>query len=115
MVRQTSTNEELETSKEELQSVNEELHTVNTELNSKILFESTQIATVLLDGDLIIRSFTPAVTTIFNLISADRGRPLTDIVSHFETGDLRRDIRTVLESGQTMERSVVRSDNRLNI
>ena len=71
-VRQTSTNEELETSKEELQSVNEELHTVNTELNSKILFESTQIATVLLDGDLIIRSFTAAVTTIFNLISADR-------------------------------------------
>jgi hypothetical protein len=78
----------------------DELHTVNTELNSKILFESTQIATVLLDGDLIIRSFTPAVTTIFNLISADRGRPLTDIISHFETGDLRRDIRTVLESGQ---------------
>jgi two-component system CheB/CheR fusion protein len=121
-VRQTSTNEELETSKEELQSVNEELHTVNTELNSKIdeldrantdlrnLFESTQIATVLLDGDLIIRSFTPAVTTIFNLISADRGRPLTDIVSHFETSDLRRDIRTVLERGQTMERSVVPSD-----
>jgi two-component system CheB/CheR fusion protein len=121
-VRQTSTNEELETSKEELQSVNEELHTVNTELNSKIdeldrantdlrnLFVSTQIATGLLDGDLIIRSFTPAVTTIFNLISADRSRPLTDIVSHFETGDLRRDIRTVLERGQTMERSVVPSD-----
>ena len=117
-----STNEELETSKEELQSVNEELHTVNTELNSKIdeldransdlrnLFESTQIATVLLDGDLIIRSFTPAVTTIFNLISTDRGRPLTDIVSHVETGDLRRDIRMVLERGQTMERSVARSD-----
>jgi two-component system CheB/CheR fusion protein len=117
-----STNEELETSKEELQSVNEELHTVNTELNSKIdeldransdlrnLFESTQIATVLLDGELIIRSFTPAVTTIFNLISTDRGRPLTDIASHVETGDLRRDIRMVLERGQTIERSVVRSD-----
>ena len=100
-----STNEELETSKEELQSVNEELHTVNTELNSKIdeldransdlrnLFESTQIITVLLDGELLIRSFTPAVTTIFNLISTDRGRPLTDIVSHVETGDLRRDIQ----------------------
>ena len=108
--------------KEELQSVNEELHTVNTELNSKIdeldransdlrnLFESTQIATVLLDAELIIRSFTPAVTTIFNLISTDRGRPLTDIVSHVETGDLRRDIRMVLERGQTMERSIVRSD-----
>jgi len=114
-VRQTSTNEELETSKEELQSVNEELHTVNTELNSKILFGSTQIATVLLDGDLIIRSFTPAVTTIFNLISADRGRPLTDIVSHFETGDLRRDIRTVLERGQRWNAASSVPTNRLNI
>jgi len=81
------TNEELGTSKEELQSVNEELHTVNTELNSKIdeldransdlrnLFESIQIATVLLDGELIIHSFTPAVTTIFNLISTDGRSP----------------------------------------
>lgn len=75
------------------------------------LFESTQIDTILLDGELIIRSFTPAVTSIFNLISTDRGRPLTDIVSHVETGDLRRDIRVVLERGQTMERSVARFDS----
>jgi two-component system CheB/CheR fusion protein len=117
-----STNEELETSKEELQSVNEELHTVNAELNSKIdeldranadlrnLFESTRIATIFLDGDLVIRSFTPAATAIFNLISTDRGRPLTDIVSHLEDGDLKRDIRTVLERGEAIERQVRRSD-----
>jgi len=117
-----STNEELETSKEELQSVNEELHTVNAELNSKIdeldranadlrnLFESTQIATIFLDHDLVIRSFTPAVTSIFNLISTDRGRPLTDIVSRLEDGDLRRDVRVVLERGETIERNVRRSD-----
>ena len=43
-------------------------------------------------------------------VLSDRGRPLTDIVSHVETGDLRRDIRIVLERGQTMERSVARSD-----
>jgi len=119
-----STNEELETSKEELQSVNEELHTVNSELNTKIdeldranadlrnLFESTQIATIFLDHDLVIRSFTPAANTIFNLISTDRGRPLTDIVSHLEDGDLRRDVRVVLERGETIERNVRRTDRK---
>lgn len=117
-----STNEELETSKEELQSVNEELHTVNAELNAKVeevdrantdlrnLFESTKIATVFLDKSMIVRSFTPAVTSIFNLISSDRGRPLTDIVSSIEFGDLKRDVQTVLERGREIERNVSRAD-----
>jgi two-component system, chemotaxis family, CheB/CheR fusion protein len=118
-----STNEELETSKEELQSVNEELQTVNSELNAKVdevdransdlrnVFESTQIATIFLDHNLVIRSFTPAVAGIFNLISSDRGRPLTDIVSHLaDTGDLRRDIQSVLENGHPIERRVHRAD-----
>src|SRR5256885_11129509 len=59
-------NEELETSKEELQSVNEELQTVNSELTNKVeeldransdlnnLFQSTQIATIFLDRNLVI-------------------------------------------------------------
>ena len=69
-----STNEELETSREEAQSVNEELQTVNNELQRKVeelneandnlrnLFEVTEIATVILDRNLLIRSFTPAIT-----------------------------------------------------
>ena len=83
-----STNEELETSKEELQSLNEELQTVNLRLTEKVdeldhinsdlknLFDSTQIATVFLDRHLIIRSFTPAIATVYNLIPSDQGRPL---------------------------------------
>jgi len=118
-----STNEELETSKEELQSVNEELQTVNSELNVKVeevdranadlrnVFESTQIATIFLDHHMVIRSFTPAVTGIFNLISSDRGRPLTDIVNHLaDTGDLKRDIQSVLENGNPVDRRVHCSD-----
>jgi two-component system CheB/CheR fusion protein len=117
-----STNEELETSKEELQSVNEELHTVNAELNSKVdevdrahsdlrnLFDSTQIATIFLDRDFCIRSFTPAVTGLFNLISSDRGRPLTDIATNLEHGELQRDVQTVLERGEPIERNVRRAD-----
>jgi two-component system CheB/CheR fusion protein len=119
-----STNEELETSKEELQSVNEELHTVNAELNSKIdevdrahndlrnLFDSTQIATIFLDKNFCLRSFTPAATSIFNLISSDRGRPLTDIANSLIDYDLRRDVETVLERGEPIERNVRRSDSK---
>jgi two-component system, chemotaxis family, CheB/CheR fusion protein len=113
-----SSNEELETSKEELQSVNEEMQTVNAELHNKIeeldrantdlqnLFQSSQIATIFLDRNLVIRSFTPAVTKIFSLIPGDRGRPLTDIVSRLDHQDLEVDIRAVFASGETIERSV---------
>ena len=113
-----SSNEELETSKEELQSVNEELQTVNSELSYKIdeldransdlsnLFQSTQIATVFLDGNLAIRSFTPAVTKLFNLIPTDRGRPLSDIVSRVAYPELEGDIRAVFGGGDPVERPV---------
>ena len=112
-----SANEELETSKEELQSVNEELQTVNNELRSKIdeldransdltnLLQSTQIATVFLDRDLVIRNFTPAVTKLFSLIPGDRGRPLTDITNRIDYPELESDIKTVF-AGEMIERPV---------
>jgi len=117
-----STNEELETSKEELQSVNEELQTVNNELSTKIeeldransdlnnLFQSTQIATIFLDKNLEIRSFTPAVTKLFNLIPSDRGRPLSDIVSRIDYPDLEQDMRRVCAGEAVPERSVSHAD-----
>jgi two-component system, chemotaxis family, CheB/CheR fusion protein len=117
-----STNEELETSKEELQSVNEELNTVNQELASKVdelhqsnadlrnLFESTQIATVFLDRFMVIRSYTPAVRSIFNLISGDRGRPITDIAHQLEGVDLRNDVQKVFDERKPLERSVRSGD-----
>lgn len=117
-----STNEELETSKEELQSLNEELHTVNMRLNEKNdelartnsdlknLFESTEIATVFLDRYLIIRSFTQAIGTIFNLIPSDQGRPLTDIASQLKYKGLREDVDFVLSSLRPLERRVERVD-----
>jgi two-component system, chemotaxis family, CheB/CheR fusion protein len=118
-----SSNEELETSKEELQSLNEELHTVNLRLTEKVdaldsansdlrnLFDSTQIATVFLDRHLIIRSFTPAVATLYNLIPSDQGRPLTDIVSRLAYEHLRRDVSQVLLTLEPLERRVVRNDH----
>jgi two-component system CheB/CheR fusion protein len=113
-----STNEELEASKEELQSVNEELHTVNGELNAKIdeldrsnndllnLFESTDVATVFLDKSLVIRSFTPAVAHVFNILPTDRGRPITDLSSRLNLQGFSDDIARVFADHGPIERRV---------
>jgi two-component system CheB/CheR fusion protein len=117
-----STNEELEASKEELQSVNEELHTVNAELNNKVealdransdlqnLFESTDVATVFLDKALTIRSYTPSVTRIFNILPGDRGRPITDLTNRLNFEDLADDVVRVLTGHGPLERRVKTSD-----
>jgi two-component system CheB/CheR fusion protein len=106
-----STNEELETSREELQSVNEELATVNSELQQKVydlsrsvddmnnLLAGTDIGTIFLDSDLRITRFTPAVTSVINLITADVGRPISHIVSNMVGYDsLVQDMQSVLDT-----------------
>ena len=117
-----STNEELETSKEEIQSTNEELHTVNAQLSEKLdeldstasdlrnLYESTQIATIFLDRHMVIRGYTPAVGSIYNLIPSDVGRPLTDIVSRVDCTTLRDDVRSVLQTLEPLDRRVTHED-----
>jgi two-component system CheB/CheR fusion protein len=119
-----STNEELEASKEELQSLNEELQTVNAELNSKVedldransdlsnLFESSEIATIFLDKKLVIRSFTPAVANVFNILPGDRGRPLTDLSSRLPLPNLENDLRSVFQTGKIVERRVQTEDGK---
>jgi two-component system CheB/CheR fusion protein len=115
-----SSNEEMEASKEELQSLNEELNTVNSELNIKIdaldqahsdlqgLFESTQIPTVFLDNKLIIRTFTPAVRDLFNILPGDCGRPITDLTSRLPLPGFVDDLEEVLRSSRTLERQLSR-------
>jgi two-component system CheB/CheR fusion protein len=113
-----SSNEELETSKEELQSINEELQTVNSELNIRVdelsranndianLLESTQIATVFLDRDLCIKSFTPTARDLFRLVESDVGRPLAHVRPRFAADNLQADIEQVLRRLGTVERRV---------
>ncbi|MCA9013156.1 MAG: PAS domain-containing protein, partial [Planctomycetaceae bacterium] len=73
-----SANEELETSREEIQAVANALETAHSDLEN--LLRSTQIATVFLDDQLRIRSFTPAATHIYGLIPTDIGRPLAQLM-----------------------------------
>jgi two-component system, chemotaxis family, CheB/CheR fusion protein len=117
-----SANEELETSREELQSINEELQTVNAELNVRVdelsransdianLLESTQIATVFLDRNLGIKSFTPAAKDLFHLVESDIGRPITHVRARFESDTVQEDAERVLRTLSTTERQVVSSD-----
>ncbi len=113
-----SSNEELETAKEEMQSVNEEVQTINAEMVSKNeqltrlnsdlknLLESTEIATLFLDGNLRVKSFTPGVTEIFHVRDADIGRPIAEVVNLLDYPDLQRDVRTVLRKLAVFERQV---------
>ncbi len=117
-----ASNEELETAKEEMQSVNEELRTINSEmidknellvrLNSDIrnLLDSTQIATIFLDNDLRIKSFTPGMVDLIHLRESDQGRPVTELVSRLNYDGLEEDVRTVLRTLGVVEREVRTGD-----
>jgi two-component system CheB/CheR fusion protein len=118
-----SANEELETSKEELQSINEELQTVNAELNARVeelsransdianLLESTQIATVFLDRNLAVKSFTPAAKDVFRLVESDTGRPISHVRARFQSDTVQEDAERVLRTLSTIERQVESSHN----
>ena len=117
-----SANEELETSKEELQSINEELQTVNTELKGRVdelsransdianLLESTQIATLFLDRDLAIKSFTPAAKDVFRLVESDTGRPLWHVRTRLRLDTVKEDSERVLRTLAALEKQVETED-----
>jgi len=83
---------------------------VNQELQSKLgelsrtsddmknLLNSTDIATLFLDQDLKVRSFTKQATKIIKLIPSDTGRPITDLVSELNYPDLAADASEVLRT-----------------
>ena len=120
-----STAEELETGKEELQSINEELSAVNQELKIRVeestlasnnlqnLINSTNIGTIFLDRLFRVVLFTQAARGIFNLITADYGRPISDITSKLDYPHLIRDAEQVLKTLQITEREVKTSDGQV--
>ncbi|WP_373476072.1 chemotaxis protein CheB [Sphingorhabdus sp.] len=113
-----STNEELLTSKEELQSLNEELTALNSQLQETLdrqritsndlqnVLYSTDVATLFLDTKLNIRFFTPATTSLFNLIPGDVGRPLADLKSLSADQELSADAHHVLKHHEAIDREI---------
>ncbi|PWE27553.1 chemotaxis protein [Pararhodobacter marinus] len=110
-----SSNEEMMSMNEELQSTNEELTTVNDELKSKVdqltvanadlknFFDSTQLAVIVVDRHMQIRSFTDAAMTLFPFQPGDRGRSLADVTSPLGTTRYLDHARKVAETGETIE------------
>jgi PAS domain S-box-containing protein len=119
-----STAEGLESSKNDPQAVNAELMALNQELKHKIeaqaqatndiqnLIHSTGIAALFLDRSKRIKFFTPRACEVFNLMAADRGRPLSDIHSGVHDDELSRDVDCVLSHLEPVQREASTRDGR---
>lgn len=117
-------NEELTTSQKELQSLNQGLASMNNQLREALesqraisrdlehILSNTDIATLYLDNELNIRFFTPATRSLFNIISSDVGRPLTDFTTLTDDGTLQADALEVLKSEGAVEREISARDDR---
>ena len=113
-----SSNEEMMSMNEELQSTNEELTTVNDELKNKLdqltvansdlknFFDSTQLAVLVVDSDLKLRSFTDAAMSIFPIDKSYIGRALSELPSKIEGRHHLDMARSAALEGQKSEQSV---------
>ncbi len=113
-----ASNEELQSTNEELHSVNEELYTVNAEYQRKItelteltddmdnLLRSTDVGTIFLDRDLLIRKFTPKIAHAFQLLPQDVGRRIDSFAHNILHDGLLDDVSHVLETEEPFERDV---------
>jgi two-component system CheB/CheR fusion protein len=113
-----STNEEAMTNKEEMQSLNEELMTLNMQYLSKTeelslaandmknLLDATEIATIFLDNDMVIKRFTPPVHRIISLLPGDVGRPITHFASTLRHENLAQDVKQVLDRLISVEANI---------
>lgn len=110
-----SSNEEMMSMNEELQSTNEELTTVNDELKNKVdeltvanadlknFFDSTELAVLVVDSELRLRSFTEAARALFPIDSANIGDQLGDLPRHIGSGTFVEFARTASVRGEAQE------------
>ena len=113
-----STNEEAMTNKEEMQSLNEELMTLNMQYLNKTeelsqaandmknLLDATEIATIFLDNNMVIKRFTPPVHRIVSLLPSDVGRPIMNFANTLRHENLAQDVRQVLDRLVTVEANI---------
>ena len=75
------------------------------------LLESMQIATVFLDRNLAIRSFTAAAKDMFRLTTTDTGRPISHVRARFHHDSIQADAERVIRTLSPIEHQVKCSDN----
>jgi two-component system CheB/CheR fusion protein len=98
--------------------MNEELQTVNGELLFKVedlaltegdlknLLNSTQIATLFLDGAMNVRRFTEQTRQLISLRDVDIGRPLSDLRTTLDDSKLLGDIAQVLRTLEPSDQEI---------
>lgn len=113
-----SAKKQSESPKKKRQPVDEDLHMMNAELKARVeelnranndighLLKSTQIATIILDRQFAIKSFTPSATDIFCLVKSDVGRSLSRVPTPLRLDEVLDDARRVLRTLATTERQV---------
>jgi PAS domain S-box-containing protein len=116
-------NEALQTSQAELRATRAALRMVNAELQQKVealdaahadlqnLSDTAPVATILLDGQLRIRRFSPPAAEVFRLIATDIGRPLIDIAARVGPIDLAAELEAVLRTRTPRELPVRRGED----
>lgn len=119
-----SSNEELQSTNEELQSVNEELYTVNSQYQEKIheltdlhndvsnLLSNTNIGTIFLDANLVVRKFTSEIKKTINVMDVDIGRPFSHITFNCKYSGLLELAQHVLETLKNEEIEIMANDGK---
>jgi PAS domain S-box-containing protein len=104
-------NEELEAARRELQWSNERLRARNEELvqvtnDLSNLFDSLDIAILMLGSDLRIRRYNPRAARLFHLQPGDANRPLHELQPEVLAPGLERFVRETIEGDGARERQV---------
>ena len=119
-----SSNEEMQSSNEELQSTNEELTTLNNQYQDKIreladlnddlnnYFRSNLASQIYVDKDLTIKKFSPISIRQLNIKESDIGRPIGDISTNIKFSSLLQDIKTVIDTQETIEKNIETTDGK---
>jgi two-component system, chemotaxis family, CheB/CheR fusion protein len=106
----SGSSERMQTLVLELNSRIQQLSLANSDLKS--LLAITKMPILLLGADLGIKSFTPSATELFDVRSADIGRPITEIARGLEHPTFEQDLRHVIRTHDNLEREVAAAGER---
>lgn len=87
-----------------------ELATHNDDLEN--YFRNTIIPQLFIDGDLILRKFTPPAMKQFNLKLADIGKSISDIKDNFRFPTIIENIQQVIDDNEILEKEIQTTDFR---
>jgi len=83
---------------------------LNDELEN--YFKNTVIPQLYIDGDLILRKFTPPAMKQFSLHSRDLGKPIDDVKDNFRYPTIKENIQEVIDSNEILEKEIQTTDFR---